>query len=55
MYDIIQNILNHAYVQNGQGDQSYIYNCACALIIVFSVWILDRISVFIISTAKGGK
>lgn len=58
MYDIIKNIISHVWdTSSGYSstEQQLVYYIAGALIIIFSVWILDRISVFIISLAKGGK
>lgn len=59
MYNIIKTIIDHVWESNGQvlssTEQQLVYYIAGALIILFTVWILDRISVFIINTAKGGK
>lgn len=57
MYSIIKTILDHVWETDYQSstEQQIVYYIAGALIILFTIWILDRISVFIISTAKGGK
>lgn len=59
MYNIIKTIIDHLWENNGQilssTEQQIVYYIAGALICIFTIWILDRISVFIISTAKGGK
>ena len=43
MYDIIAGIIDHAYQTNYGGDQQYIYYIAGALIIVWSVAVVDAI------------
>lgn len=56
MYDIIKSIISHVWNNDGfTNEQQYIYYICGALILIFTVWILDRISVFIVSCAKGGK
>ena len=57
MYDIIYSIINHTWDNQlySSTEQQQIYYICGALIILFTIWIIDRISVFIISTAKGGK
>ena len=58
MYDIIKNIINHVWDSSAgysSTEQQMVYYIAGALILLLTIWILDRISVFIISTAKGGK
>lgn len=59
MYNIIKTIIDHVWESNSQvlssTEQQLVYYIAGSLIILFTVWILDRISVFIINTAKGGK
>lgn len=58
MYDIIKNIISHVW-DNSAGysttEQQLVYYICGAAILLFTIWILDRISVFIISCAKGGK
>lgn len=57
MYNIIYQIIDHVY-QTGNtatGDQQYIYYGCISLILLLTIWILDRISVFIINISKGGK
>lgn len=57
MYDIFYNIISHIWDNTlySSSEQQYIYSGCISLIIIFSVWILDRITAIIISTAKGGK
>ena len=57
MYNIIKTILDHVWETDYQSstEQQIVYYIAGALIVLFTIWILDRISVIIISTAKGGK
>lgn len=57
MYNIIKTILDHVWETDYQSstEQQIVYYIAGALIVLFTIWILDRISVFIISCAKGGK
>lgn len=57
MFNIIKTILDHTWDTDYQSstEQQLVYYIAGALIILFTIWILDRISVFIISCAKGGK
>lgn len=43
MYDIIQRIIGHSWISQGAGDQQYIYYVCCALIIIFSVVIIDLV------------
>lgn len=58
MYDLIYQMIGHIW-DTSQGasstEQQLLMQISGALIIIFSIWILDRISVFIISCAKGGK
>lgn len=57
MYDLIHNIISHVWdnqLYNTQEQQTIYYICG-ALILLFTIWILDRISVFIINISKGGK
>lgn len=57
MYDLIYNIIDHIY-QTGTAatnDQQYIYYACISLILLLTIWILDRISIFIINITKGGK
>lgn len=56
MFDIFRSIIDHTWDNTiGAADQSYIYYGCIALIILFSIWLLDRISVFIISLGRGVK
>lgn len=56
MFDIIKNIISHVWDTSGSGLEQTIIYCICgSMILLFSIWILDRISVFIISCAKGGR
>lgn len=57
MYEIIKTILDHSWDTSGYSttEQQLVYYIAGALIVLFTIWILDRISVFIISCAKGGN
>lgn len=58
MYDIIKEILNHSWEStagSSSTEQQIVYYIGGALILLLTIWILDRISVFIINTAKGGK
>ncbi len=43
MYDIIQSMIDHAYVSNYSGDQQYIYYICGAIIIIFVCVIIDLI------------
>lgn len=40
MYDLIENIINHAYI-SGHSEQQYIYYTCCALILIFTVTFID--------------
>lgn len=56
MYDIIAQIVDHVWNdQIYSTDQAYILAAALTLIIILTIWLLDRISCFIISVGKGGK
>lgn len=57
MFSIIKTIIDHVWDIDYQSstEQQIVYYIAGSLIVLFTVWILDRISVFIINTAKGGK
>lgn len=58
MYDLIYQIIGHVWdssAGSSSTEQQLLMHASIAIIIIFSVWILDRISVFIISCAKGGK
>ena len=41
MYDIISNIIDHNWITQGAGEQQYIYYIASALIVIFTVTIID--------------
>lgn len=43
MYDIISNIIDHAWQSNYSGDQQYIIYICGALIIIFAVAFVDAI------------
>lgn len=43
MYDVIKNIIDHAWVTQSTSDQQYIYYIAGALIIVLSITFIDII------------
>lgn len=56
MYDLIQAIINHVWDNTMYGsEQQYIYYTCGALIVIYSVFILDKLFDFIINIAKGGK
>lgn len=41
MYDIISNIIDHAWISTNAGEQQYIYYTCCCLIIILTVQFLD--------------
>ena len=43
MYEIIQNIIGHVWNTQYSGDQQYIYYICGALIIIFSIVIIDLV------------
>lgn len=43
MYEIIRQIIDHAYDSQYSGEQSYIYTVCGVLIIVLTVWFLGEI------------
>lgn len=43
MYTLVSNIVDHVWIQNGSGDQQYIYFTACSIVILFSLFLLDLI------------
>lgn len=43
MYDIIYRIIGHSWVTTQSGDQQYIYYIVGALIVIFTVVIIDLI------------
>lgn len=43
MYDLIKNIIDHAWVTQNAGDQQYIYYICGALILVLTVAFIDII------------
>lgn len=51
MYDLVSDIINHSYESSYGGEQQYIYYICAALIVVFSVWVLDLIKCVINSAA----
>lgn len=58
MYDLVKTIINHIWDYSNATsttEQQLVYYICGAAILLFTIWILDRISVFIISCAKGGK
>lgn len=54
MYSIIENIIDHEWVSNYSGDQSYIYYICGLVIVIFFVWFLDVLKE-IIRIARGSK
>ena len=56
MYDIIYDIINHVWdSENLTDEQTVIYSICGAFLLILTVWLLDKLSEFIISCAKGGK
>lgn len=43
MYDVISDIINHTWVSQGAGEQQYIYYTASAIIILFTIVVIDLI------------
>ena len=43
MYQVIQNIINHEWLSNYNGDQQYIYYICGALIVIFSMVFIDLV------------
>lgn len=43
MYDLVSEIINHAWVSNYTSDQQYIYYICGALIVLFSMVFVDLI------------
>lgn len=43
MYDILNEIIGHAWVSNYNGEQQYIMNTACALVPILTVAFIDTI------------
>lgn len=43
MYDIVYAIINHTWQSNYNGDQQYIYYISGALIIIFTIILIDMI------------
>lgn len=43
MYDIIYNIIGHTWQSNYSGDQQYIYYISGAMIVLFSIILIDMI------------
>ena len=43
MYDVVENIISHAWVTNTTSDQQYIYYICGTLIVVLTVVIIDGI------------
>lgn len=43
MYDLISQLINHEWVSNYSGDQSYIYYIAGALIIIIFAVLIDLV------------
>lgn len=52
MYDIISNIINHSWVSNYNGDQSYIYYIVSAVIVIFLVFLFDSMFSFFRSLTR---
>lgn len=47
MYDILNQIIDHAWISNYSGEQQYVMNMCCALIPILTVVFIDTIkSVF---------
>lgn len=44
MFDIVSNLIDHEWVSNYSGDQSYIYYICGILIALFFIWTLDTIN-----------
>lgn len=53
MYDIIQQIIDHAWVSNYNGDQQYIYYICCAMIPLLAVVLIDIIRDIFSSFLRG--
>ena len=51
MYEVIENLIDHAWQSNYTSDQQYIYYIAGTLIVLLSVFILDLIKCVIDSAA----
>lgn len=55
MYDIISNLINHAWQSNYNGDQQYIYYIAGTVIILFVIWVFDIFTQLVKSFRRGGE
>lgn len=54
MYDIVEQIIGHAWQSNYTSDQQYIYYICSALIIIFSITFIDLFYRFIRSIFRKG-
>lgn len=55
MYDIIKNLINHAWQSNYTSDQQYIYYIAGTVIILFVVWVFDIFTQLVKAFRRGGE
>lgn len=54
MYDIIERIIDHSYIQGDSLQSYYIYTC-CVLIIIFTVVFIDMVYRVFTHFWRGGK